>query len=171
MPALGPRYTARPQPHHPTASEEPPMYRDPALRRLSSEHHTALVLAKRAREALAGGDPAAAWETLQGHFAEALEPHFLLEEGGLLPVLAAAGESALVARTRAEHKAMRELIHAGGPADLVTFAGLLADHIRFEEKELFAAAQRVLDAGQLAALAALHADTPPPACPIRDGAV
>ena len=51
---------------------------------------------------------------------------------------------------------MRVLINAGGPDDLAAFAQLLADHIRFEETELFASAQRILAPGVLTAIQDLH---------------
>ncbi len=70
------------------------MQRHPSLRSLSSEHHTGLVLARRARKA-AGQDSltqAAAWEAIREIFRTELEPHFQREEQGLLPVLRVAGE-------------------------------------------------------------------------------
>ncbi|WP_295888739.1 hemerythrin domain-containing protein [uncultured Thiohalocapsa sp.] len=134
------------------------MRRDPNLRRLSRDHHTGLVLAKRIRE-LSAADAArrdAAWTEAQARFADALEPHFQLEEQGLLPALRAAGEDALVERTLAEHAELRRLIR--GPAATVAerFAEALTAHIRFEEATLFETAQRVLDPDLLAQLGALH---------------
>jgi hemerythrin-like domain-containing protein len=134
------------------------MQRIEPLRRLSSEHHSGLVIARRARE-LAGKAPdarAAAWADLRQRFADELEPHFKLEERGLLPALQAAGEGLLVERTLAEHLRMRAMIDAGGPENLAAFAEALADHIRFEEKELFETAQRVLGAEALERIQALH---------------
>ncbi len=74
-----------------------------------------------------------------------------------------AGERTLVERT-AEHRAMRVMINAGGPDDLAAFAKMLADHIRFEESELFETAQRVLAPDALAALQDLHDRQASPAC-------
>ncbi len=51
---------------------------------------------------------------------------------------------------------MRALIDAGGPENLAAFARLLADHIRFEESELFETAQRVLGQRALEAIQSLH---------------
>jgi hypothetical protein len=122
------------------------------------EHHIGLVLARRAREA--AGDPVPAWEAMRKRFAAEVDAHFILEEQGLLPALAAVGERALVERTLAEHRSLRALIGTGGPADLAAFALLLADHIRFEEDELFATAERVLSDENLATIEALHASAP-----------
>lgn len=124
------------------------------------EHHMGLVLARRARAS--ADDPGPAWEALRERFAAELDAHFILEEQGLLPALTAVGERELVERTLAEHRSLRALIATGGPADLTAFALLLADHIRFEEDELFATAERILSDENLAALEALHASAPRP---------
>lgn len=142
------------------------MRRDPSLRRLSRDHHTGLVLAKRTRE-LAAADTArrdAAWAEAQTRFADELEPHFRLEEQGLLPALRAAGEDALVERTLAEHAELRQLIGGGAGQVAERFAEALTAHIRFEEATLFETAQRVLDPQVLAELGALHEQAARPAC-------
>jgi len=142
------------------------MRRDPALRRLSSDHHTGLVTARRARE-LAAGDAsgrAAGWADLQERFANELEPHFRLEEQGLLPALQMAGESVLVERTLADHRRLRALIASQDARTLVDFAQALTEHIRFEEAELFETAQTVLPRETLAALEAFHGRGPAPVC-------
>jgi hemerythrin-like domain-containing protein len=138
------------------------MKRDAALRDLSSEHHTGLVLVRRIREQTAPAEAAvkARWEEIRERFASELEPHFQKEENGLLPMLRAIGESALVERTLREHEAMRRLVADGGPEDLLRFAQWLDDHIRFEERELFDVAQRRLSADQLSRLAASRAASP-----------
>jgi len=130
------------------------MKRDTALRELSSEHHAGLVLVRRIRRQTAATSAAARarWAEVVERFAAELEPHFRKEEAGLLPALQAAGETALVERTLNDHAAMRQLVAGGGAADLPRFARLLEEHIRFEEKELFEAAQRRLGAEQLAGL-------------------
>ena len=138
------------------------MQRSPALKRLSSEHHLGLVIARRARDAR--DHPDAAWVELRRRFADELEPHFQLEERGLLPAMQAAGEQTLVERTLADHHAMRALIDADGPETLGAFAALLADHIRFEETELFETAQQVLGAEALTAIQNLHDQAPGTAC-------
>lgn len=150
------------------------MRRDPNLRRLSRDHHTGLVLAKRAG-ALAAADTAqrdAGWAEAQARFADELEPHFRLEEQGLLPALRAAGEDALVERTLAEHAELRQLIGGGAEKVAERFAKTLTAHIRFEEATLFETAQRVLAPEVLAELGALHEQTARPACRVsgpRDG--
>jgi hypothetical protein len=135
------------------------MKRSAELRDLSDEHHTALVLALHARRAAESGSAAAvaaAWAEIERAFPVALAPHFAIEERWLAPPLAAAGEPALAASLQADHAALRAAIAAGAPRDaaaLAAFAARLAGHVRFEERELFPAAERVLPAAALAAIA------------------
>lgn len=130
------------------------MKRVPALRDLSSEHHSGMVLVRRIRKAVASPDfqVAAVWADVVERFEHELEPHFQREEQGLLPVLRTTGEHALVERTLLEHKEMRDSVRKADPEKLLRFAQLLSDHIRFEERELFEVAQRQLSAEQLTAL-------------------
>ena len=142
------------------------MQRDPNLVRLSRDHHTGLVLAKRARELATteATERCTAWTEMQARFANELEPHFQLEEQGLLPALRAAGEDVLVDRTLTEHAELRRLIASADPSAPQRFGEALAAHIRFEEAGLFETAQRVLAADVLDALGALHEQAAPPAC-------
>ncbi|MCP3871297.1 MAG: hemerythrin domain-containing protein [Gammaproteobacteria bacterium] len=130
------------------------MYRHPSLRSLSSDHHSGLVLARKARNAANGdlSDRTDAWKAIQIVFRNELEPHFQLEEQGLLPALRAVGEVDLVERTLQEHRQMRLLIAGNGPDSLLSFAELLSAHIRFEEQELFNTAQRQLEPDVLTGL-------------------
>ncbi len=127
------------------------MKRHQTLQDLSREHHTALTLALAARRAADSGDPRqveASARKCGEVFASSLEPHFVVEETTLLPAMARAGEQALVARTLREHDALRALcgeLAAGDAATLQRFAELLSAHVRFEERQLFAAAQAALE--------------------------
>ena len=118
------------------------MKRSPVLRALSSEHHTALVLARHTL-AVTGDEVDKAWEEVVQRFEVALEPHFLQEETLLLPALAQIGEADLVERTLSEHARLRALVHEleHDAENLRLFGELLHAHIRFEERELFATAQ------------------------------
>jgi hemerythrin-like domain-containing protein len=126
----------------------------PQLRGLSSEHHNALALARRARNAAAGdgGTARAAWADILNRFETELEPHFRSEEESLLPPLDRAGETALVARTVAEHAELRDLVAtpAQDPRRAIDrFASLMEQHVRFEERTLFEVAQRQLKPAEL----------------------
>jgi hemerythrin-like domain-containing protein len=123
------------------------MKRHPRLQDLSREHHGALKLARAARLAAESHDAsqvAALAQRTTKLFADELEPHFCVEEQGLLRQMAAAGELALVQRTLNEHAEMRRLAASLAVPDAMTllrFADLLAAHVRFEERELFEVAQ------------------------------
>lgn len=122
------------------------MKRHPKLLALSREHHAALVLALRIAQADASGS-AALMGSLPERFRAELAPHFAEEESTLLPRLAAAGAEDLVARTLAEHRRMEALVAAiaGGDTEaLQAFGKLLQAHVRFEERELFVAAENRL---------------------------
>ena len=137
------------------------MKRHPALIQHSREHHQALKLARLARFAVDSGSPEAikqAAETLREQFPSTLETHFCDEEQGLLMQLtaigqhalvqlAAIGQHALVQRTLDEHARLRALndsLKNPDAATMATFASLLHDHVRFEERELFETAQALL---------------------------
>ncbi len=126
------------------------MKRHPALIQHSREHHQALKLARLARFAVDSGSPEAikqAAETLREQFPNTLETHFCDEEQGLLVQLAAIGQHALVQRTLDEHARLRALndsLKNPDAATMATFASLLHDHVRFEERELFETAQTLL---------------------------
>jgi len=145
------------------------MQRHPALRGLSSDHHAGLVIARRARKAASesGRAQAVAWEEVKKRFFTELEGHFRREEQGLLPALRTAGEVSLVQRTDSEHQALRALIAEDHPKNLSRFAELLAAHIRFEETELFEAAQRLLGPDVLTELEQVLTD---PEQPMHDPA-
>lgn len=132
------------------------MKRDPRLHDLSRDHHHALVLARKSRSAGTGSEEearallTAAQTTLERD----LLPHFAVEEELLLPALDAAGCADLTERTRADHARLEELLRSGGgPRErLRRFGDLLGEHVRFEERELFPAAERLLGPGVLAAV-------------------
>lgn len=126
------------------------MKRHPQLQDLSREHHSALKLARAARRAAESG--ADEMVRLARHvadlFARELDPHFRVEEQGILVELADAGHDPLVQRTLREHAELRRLASRIARPDaqtLLRFGDLLATHVRFEERELFEAAQRVMD--------------------------
>jgi len=129
------------------------MKRDPRLQGLSSEHHQALVLARSLRGLVrAGRADATAARALAERFQRELEPHFRIEDEVLLPALREAGEGALAERTAADHAFLRG--HAatagtGSAAGLGAFAERLAEHVRFEESELFPRCEACLSAATL----------------------
>lgn len=124
------------------------MKRDPRLQSLSSEHHAALVLARRL-ERHAGAWTAADGGALLARFGRELEPHFRIEEDVLLPALREAGRADLAERTQHEHETLRALVAAAAsPATDPTLARrigeVLREHVRFEEQELFPGCEALL---------------------------
>ncbi len=125
------------------------MKRSEPLIALSREHHGALSLALRARRVAHGGEPASVKsvaDLVRQKFETELKPHFDQEENWLLPVLARAGEKFLVQRTLAEHAELTDLadrLASPRPRVLLAFADALSRHVRFEERELFPAIERL----------------------------
>ena len=126
------------------------MKRHAQLQDLSREHHIALTLALEAKRAALSGAPAeleSAASACLAAFPRALDAHFVVEEKTLLPLLSAAGESELVARVWREHEELRQLIAQMEKVEaktLLRFAELLAAHVRFEERDLFAILEGLL---------------------------
>ena len=122
------------------------MKRDERLAGLSSDHHQALVLARRIEEgALTAAE-------LQARFDAEVAPHFAVEEELLLPALRAIGASDLAGRTADDHAKIRDALaraQAGDQAALAAFAALLIGHVRFEEREVFPACEGGLGASVL----------------------
>jgi hypothetical protein len=118
------------------------MKRHPALVPLSRDHHHALVIARLMRRASTRTAPEAARAFL-AHWEAAETLHFRLEEELLLPAYAAHGEPdhPAIVRTLVDHMLIRRdaaQLAATPPLELLHDLGTrLADHVRFEEHELF----------------------------------
>ncbi|MBS1887391.1 MAG: hemerythrin domain-containing protein [Actinobacteria bacterium] len=133
------------------------MKRAKALKPLSREHLVALLAARKLRQA---DDPAAAGREFLSFWEEHGRHHFRVEEEVLLPGWAAAAELDRpgVARMLEEHLAIRrEAVRAREGEltlpELHALGDLLHDHVRFEERELFVAAEAALGPTALARLA------------------
>jgi len=125
------------------------MKRAEALQPLSREHLAALLAARKLRQAddleVVTREFLAFWEKDGRH-------HFRIEEDVLLPGWAAYGELDRpgVTRMLEEHLAIRREVLRLEAGELTieqvhTFGDLLHDHVRFEERELFVAAEAALD--------------------------
>lgn len=124
------------------------MKRSPALQSLSREHHAALKLVRACERAVEAGQLDETCRRVVTAFANELEPHFLVEESELLPLLAGAEMRELAERTLAEHAELRALakeLRQRCDADVLQrFGRGLAAHVRFEERELFPALEELL---------------------------
>ncbi len=127
------------------------MKRDPRLRSLSSDHHRALVMARKMERASEADRPdASALQAIEAFCRDELQPHFVQEEELLLPALERHGEGMLVERTLREHARMLELSERLDRSEaLRELATLLRQHVRFEEQELFEVAQAKLSDAEL----------------------
>lgn len=131
------------------------MKRSALLQPLSREHHTALSLAKTCeREALSGDSAQVAQACKRAilAFSAELEPHFQIEEQSLLPLLKSPETQELVQRTLADHERLRALLsglHQADAAVLGCFGKCLSAHVRFEERELFAVLESLLEAREI----------------------
>jgi hypothetical protein len=128
-----------------------------ALQPLSREHLAALLAAKKLR---AADDVAGATREFLEFWNEDGRRHFRIEEEVLLPGWAAYGELDLegVARMLDDHLAIRrEALRAEAGelsiGEVHRLGELLHDHVRFEERVLFVAAEEALDAVALRRLA------------------
>jgi hypothetical protein len=125
------------------------MKRAPELIPLSREHHEALVLARRA---CAGAQPDAVCEHVLRRWSQ-IEAHFAAEERVLLPALqrAGAGDTVDVAlREHAELRSWIERLRAGDLAALPLWGDAMRTHVQFEEREVFALAQELVELQPLA---------------------
>lgn len=151
------------------------MKRDPALVRLSWDHHHGLVFARRIEQELpAASDEEAAriYADLVSFWAAGLLPHFRAEGECLLARLLRhlPHESDAVSRLQRDHLSMESFValmrDTSDPAvrrqALADFGELLRDHIRWEELELFQVTQEQLTAEEMAALGEqLEEELPP----------
>lgn len=132
------------------------MNRHPALRPWSREHFTALLQVRDLEWAVQAADRDAidtAVLALREAFRGDLATHFASEE----QCLDAHVHGTLRERLDADHAALRE--SAGSlerqpvdPAAALAFAGLLRDHVRWEERVLYPHLERTLPAATLAAI-------------------
>jgi len=134
------------------------MKRHAALRQLSSDHHSGLVLARRVSKLAADSDLGAAAHNLLTAWRTEIGPHFVAEEEWLLPLFArySAPDHPLIMETLRQHVRMRALVdeieeNLATPSLplLQALADALREHIRFEENELFPAIEAALPETQL----------------------
>ena len=137
------------------------MKRDAALVSLSRGHHQALVVAQKLRRA-DHGNAREARAAFAAFWPVSGRAHFRLEEEVLLPAFAGHGDPhhPLIARVLCDHVEIRHraevvLDDDSGTTvdDLHELGGLLADHVRVEERELFPLIEQAMPADDLAVVA------------------
>lgn len=137
------------------------MLRDKALIPLSQQHHTGLALCVATERALEQ-DPSQENVRRQAERAisiheQELKNHFWIEEAILFPRCPAAVK-ALVDQLTQEHRQLERWIESlrqsPAPGTLLQFTGLLRDHIRVEEQQLFEQIQALMSRAELDELGA-----------------
>ncbi|MDM8546967.1 hemerythrin domain-containing protein [Candidatus Venteria ishoeyi] len=133
------------------------MKRVPELSGLSSDHHRALVMAKKAKQAKLTGNLNISdiWHEMEAYYAAELENHFRIEETHIAPQLKLLGKTALIERLYNEHADISAYFNptAEHTADTLKELGdLLEKHARFEERELFNIVQEIFSTEELASI-------------------
>jgi len=145
------------------------MRRHESLQSLSRRHHGALQLARALQVGVAPrlratlpADPGALVDEVLARWREELEPHFAVEEEVLAPAIEGRSPelTRLAIELRAQHDELRAMLgrletDAADPIPLLdAFGRRLEHHVRWEERTLFEAVQRLLDADALVELGA-----------------
>ena len=129
-----------------------PLKRSKELAPLSREHHDGLLFAWKIKQGLANGTSC---EILCNYtrwfWSNHIKPHFKDEEKVLVKFLPE--NNSLVKQMFKEHAQIRDLVISldknSDPGSLQLLAAFINNHIRFEERELFAYAEQVLTPEQL----------------------
>ena len=129
-----------------------PIKRSKELAPLSREHHDGLLFAWKIKQGLANKTSIATLCSYTRWFwTNHMKPHFKDEEKVLVKFLP--GDNPLVSQMFNEHAHIRDLIISldkePEPNSLQLLAEYINNHIRFEERELFAYAEQTLTPEQL----------------------
>jgi hemerythrin-like domain-containing protein len=138
-------------------TENKPLKRVPELQPLSHDHHHGLQLCWKIRTGFSKKVPLERIKRYADWFYENhLKPHFELEEKYIFPVLDSKNE--LVQQALSEHKNLRYLFEQKTVLEiyLLQIEKELQNHIRFEERILFAEIQQIATAEQLSKINSIH---------------
>ena len=129
-----------------------PIRRSKELAPLSREHHDGLLFVWKIRQGLSNGTSLATLCSYTRWFwSNHMKPHFKDEEKVLVKYLPA--DNPLVSQMFNEHAHIRDSIISidknPDPGSLQLLADYINNHIRFEERELFAYAEQTLTPQQL----------------------
>jgi len=134
------------------SKEVKPIKRSRQLTPLSKDHHDGLLFAWKIKQGLKNGtDIDLIAEYVQWFWKNHLEEHFREEEQILAPHLPADNE--LLKQMFDEHENIEAMVHINeniaDAALLQTLAQAIDDHIRFEERQLFPYAEKIIPEKEL----------------------
>ena len=134
------------------AKEIKPIKRSEQLAPLSRDHHEALLFVWKIRQGLKNGtDQKTIGQFVEWFWKRHLEEHFREEEQILAPWLPK--ENDLVQRMLNDHQDIEAMVHINANIPdktlLVNLAQAIDDHIRFEERQLFPYAEKVIPEKEL----------------------
>ena len=137
------------------SKEVKPIKRSKQLTPLSKDHHDGLLFAWKIRQGLKhGADNNVIAEYVQWFWNNHLQEHFREEEQILAPHLPADNE--LLKQMFDEHQEIEAMFHIteniADEAMLKQLADAIDDHIRFEERQLFPYAEKVISVDELNAI-------------------
>lgn len=133
------------------------MKRHPGLQPLSRDHHNGLLLCWKLRMGFAKEIPPRRIARYSKWFYEVhLQPHFELEEEYVFPFLG--NDHELVIKAIAQHRQLEALFTREEirKEALHSIEQILQEHIRFEERELFAEIQKIATSEELEKIAKIH---------------
>lgn len=145
------------------------MKRAKQLQPLSREHHYGLHVSRHARECPDDAEQIREhWQALTDYITKDMTQHFQVEDDILLTALAPYRESELAVasvlqKLEQQHLQLERLSQLEDGASPTVeqvrkLATALYDHVRFEERELFATAEKYLSTDELDAIYAASAD-------------
>ncbi len=127
-----------------------PLKRHPALQGISREHHQALMLVFNLKKGLEKGiQPRRLSHYVRWFFEHYFERHLAAEESKIFPLLG--NDHPLIKKALEEHQVIQRHLKTelNSKNELIVFAKLLENHIRFEERELFEVMQDQIDESML----------------------
>ena len=135
-----------------------PIKRKTELQGVSRDHHHALLLVWKINKGISNKiEPKRIINYIGWFRKEHLEPHFAVEEEFMFPVLG--NEHPKVQQALHEHiQLLSQAKNAENYKDLESFAKLLKNHIRFEERDLFQLIQEKATQEELDLIEKKHQD-------------
>ncbi|SHJ14868.1 Hemerythrin HHE cation binding domain-containing protein [Arenibacter nanhaiticus] len=134
-----------------------PIKRHISLQPISHDHHHSLLLCWKIRTGISKGmDPLRIKRYADWFFEHHIQPHFILEENLIFPILG--DQHVLIKKALHDHKRLRSLFKNTGDmgTTIRSIEKVLTSHIRFEERILFYEIQNLATEEQLQWISMAH---------------